>query len=52
MIFISQIFNFRIIGEFLNSRGSIQLIKIKLSKMGVFNISENFDFARKGIHEY
>ena len=52
MIFISRIFNFQIIGEFLNSRVSIQSIKIKLSKMGVFNISENFEFARQQIREY
>ena len=32
-IFISRIFNSRLIGEFLNSPSSIQFIKIKLSKI-------------------
>ena len=46
-IFISRIFISRLIGEFLNLRASIQFIKIKLSKIVVFNISENFEFARQ-----
>ena len=52
VIFISRIFNFRSVGKFLNSRASIQLIKIKQSKIGVFNICENFEFARQRIREY
>ena len=52
MMFISRIFNFRSVGEFLNSRESIQLIQIKLSKIGAFNISENFEFTMQRIHEY
>ena len=52
MIFITGIFKFPFIGEFLNLRASIQLIEIKLSKIGVFTISKNFEFARQRIHEF
>ena len=42
-IFISRIFISRLIGEFLNSQASIQFIKIKLSKIVVFNISKTLN---------
>ena len=40
--FILQNFNFRIILKILNSQASI-----RLTETGVFNISENFEFARQ-----
>ena len=51
MTFISRNFDFRIIGEFLNSRASIHLTE-KPSETGVFNISKNFEFGRHQIREY
>ena len=47
MIFISQMFYFRIIHEFLNSPARNSYLEI-----AVFNITENFEFTRQQIREY
>ena len=52
MTFISRIFHFGIIGDFLEFASDYLKNSNSYLKLGVFTISENFEFARQQIREY